>query len=45
VIGANAIFIGAVAETVRGYLIAGPAYYRAFENVLEGKRPETRVEL
>jgi 7-cyano-7-deazaguanine synthase len=46
VIGANAIFIGAVAEDSSGYPDCWPEYYRAFENVIrEGTRPETRIEI
>src|ERR1700751_1362132 len=46
VIGANAIFIGAVAEDSSGYPDCRPADYRAFENVIrEGTRPETRIEI
>jgi 7-cyano-7-deazaguanine synthase len=46
VIGANAIFIGAVAEDSSGYPDCRPEYYRAFENVIrEGTRPETRIEI
>src|SRR6202040_1121463 len=40
VIGANAIFIGAVAEDSSGYPDCRPEYYRAFENLIrEGTRP------
>ena len=46
VIGANAIFVGAVAEDSSGYPDCRPEYYRAFENVIrEGTRPETRIEI
>lgn len=46
VIGATAIFIGAVAEDSSGYPDCRPAYYRAFEQVIrEGTRPETRIEI
>jgi len=46
VIGANAIFIGAVAEDSSGYPDCRPEYYRAFENLIrEGTRPETRIEI
>ena len=46
VVGANAIFIGAVAEDSSGYPDCRPEYYRAFENVIrEGTRPETRIEI
>jgi 7-cyano-7-deazaguanine synthase len=46
VIGAKAIFIGAVAEDSSGYPDCRPAYYRAFENLIrEGTRPETQIEI
>jgi len=46
VIGANAIFIGAVAEDSSGYPDCRPEYYRAFENLIRvGTRPETRIEI
>lgn len=46
VIGANAIFIGAVAEDSSGYPDCRPEYYRAFERLIrEGTRPETRIEI
>jgi 7-cyano-7-deazaguanine synthase len=46
VIGANAIFIGAVAEDSSGYPDCRPEYYRALENVVrEGTRPETRIDI
>jgi len=46
VIGANSIFIGAVAEDSSGYPDCRPEYYRAFENLIrEGMRPETRIEI
>ncbi|HTW24612.1 MAG TPA: 7-cyano-7-deazaguanine synthase QueC [Candidatus Baltobacteraceae bacterium] len=46
VIGATAIFIGAVAEDSSGYPDCRPEYYRAFQAVIrEGTRPETRIEL
>lgn len=46
VIGAKAIFIGAVEEDSSGYPDCRPAYYRAFEQVIrEGTRPETRIEI
>jgi 7-cyano-7-deazaguanine synthase len=46
VIGANAIFIGAVADDSSGYPDCRPEYYRAFENLIrEGTRPETRIEI
>ncbi len=46
VIGANAIFIGAVAEDSSGYPDCRPECYRAFQNVIrEGTRPETQIEI
>jgi 7-cyano-7-deazaguanine synthase len=46
VIGATAIFIGAVAEDGSGYPDCRPEYYRAFGNLIrEGTRPETRIEI
>ena len=46
VIGATAVFIGAVAEDSSGYPDCRPEYYRVFnELVREGTRPETRIEI
>ncbi len=46
VIGATAIFIGAVAEDSSGYPDCRPEYYRAFEQVVrEGTRPETKIRI
>jgi 7-cyano-7-deazaguanine synthase len=46
VIGANAIFIGAVAEDSSGYPDCRPEYYRVFQELIRvGTRPETRIEL
>jgi 7-cyano-7-deazaguanine synthase len=46
VIGASAIFIGAVAEDSSGYPDCRPAYYRVFQQlVCEGTRPETQIEI
>jgi len=46
VIGASAIYIGAVAEDSSGYPDCRPEYYRAFQNVIrEGTRPETKIEI
>ncbi|MGD0544414.1 MAG: 7-cyano-7-deazaguanine synthase QueC [Candidatus Acidiferrales bacterium] len=46
VIGATAIFIGAVAEDSSGYPDCRPGYYRAFaELVRQGTRPETHIEI
>jgi 7-cyano-7-deazaguanine synthase len=46
VIGATAIFIGAVEEDSSGYPDCRPQYYRAFEEVVrQGTRPETHIEI
>jgi 7-cyano-7-deazaguanine synthase len=46
VIGANAVFIGAVAEDSSGYPDCRPEYYRAFQQVVrEGTKPETHIEI
>ncbi len=46
VIGARKIFIGAVEQDSSGYPDCRPAYYRAFEGVIEaGTRPETEIEI
>ena len=46
VIGASAVFVGAVAEDSSGYPDCRPEYYRAFAEVIrEGTRPETRIEI
>src|SRR6202162_1345335 len=46
VIGANAIFIGAVAQDSSGYPDCRPEYYRAFAQLVrQGTRPETRIEI
>lgn len=46
VIGASAIYIGAVAEDSSGYPDCRPEYYRAFEALIrQGTRPETRIEI
>jgi 7-cyano-7-deazaguanine synthase len=46
VIGANAVFIGAVAEDSSGYPDCRPEYYRAFQHVVrEGTKPETNIEI
>src|SRR5467141_2997904 len=46
VIGAGAVFIGAVAEDSSGYPDCRPEYYRVFQqSVREGTRPETRIEI
>jgi 7-cyano-7-deazaguanine synthase len=44
VIGAKAIFVGAVAQDSSGYPDCRPEYYRAFEEVIRvGTRPETQI--
>lgn len=46
VIGANSVFIGAVAEDSSGYPDCRPEYYRAFEQLAEvGTRPETHIAI
>ncbi len=46
VIGATAIFIGAVAEDSSGYPDCRPEYYRVFNELAQvGTRPETRIEI
>ena len=46
VIGANAIFIGAVEEDSSGYPDCRPQYYHAFAEVVrQGTRPETRIDI
>src|SRR5579863_6378521 len=46
VIGATAIFIGAVSEDSSGYPDCRPEYYRAFAELIRaGTRPETRIEI
>jgi 7-cyano-7-deazaguanine synthase len=45
-IGANAVFIGAVAEDSSGYPDCRPEYYRVFQELVKvGTRPETRIEI
>ncbi len=45
-IGANAVFIGAVAEDSSGYPDCRPEYYRVFQELVKvGTRPETRIEV
>jgi len=45
-IGADAIFVGAVAEDSSGYPDCRPEYYRAFEELIrQGTRPQTRIEI
>lgn len=46
VIGATAVFVGAVEEDSSGYPDCRPGYYRAFEQVIrEGTKPETRIKI
>ena len=46
VIGARAVFIGAVAEDSSGYPDCRPEYYRVFQELVRaGTRPETRIEI
>jgi 7-cyano-7-deazaguanine synthase len=46
VIGASAIFVGAVAEDSSGYPDCRPEYYRVFEELARvGTRPETNIEI
>src|SRR5580692_7032554 len=46
VIGASAVFIGAVAEDSSGYPDCRPEYYRAFEELVRlGTRPETHIAM
>ena len=46
VIGANAIYIGAVAEDSSGYPDCRPEFYDAFQTVLDvGTKPETQITI
>src|SRR6478672_725568 len=46
VIGAGAIYIGAVAEDSSGYPDCRPEFYDAFQNVIDtGTKPETRITI
>jgi len=46
VIGATAVFIGAVEEDSSGYPDCRQEYYRVFQQLVrEGTRPETRIEI
>jgi 7-cyano-7-deazaguanine synthase len=46
VIGANAVFIGAVAEDSSGYPDCRAEYYRVFQELVRaGTRPETQIEI
>ena len=46
VIGANAIYIGAVAEDSSGYPDCRPEFYAAFQRVIDtGTKPQTNIEI
>ena len=46
VIGADSIYIGAVAEDSSGYPDCRPEYYRVFQELIRvGTRPETEIEI
>lgn len=46
IIGANAIYIGAVAEDSSGYPDCRPEFYRAFQSVIDsGTKPDTHIEI
>jgi 7-cyano-7-deazaguanine synthase len=46
VIGATAVFIGAVAEDSSGYPDCRPEYYRVFQQLVRaGTRPQTQIEI
>jgi 7-cyano-7-deazaguanine synthase len=46
VIGANRIYIGAVAEDSSGYPDCRPEFYEAFQRAIDiGTKPETRIEI
>lgn len=46
VIGANAIYIGAVAEDSSGYPDCRPEFYQAFQQTINtGTKPETNIEI
>ena len=45
-IGAEAVYIGAVAEDSSGYPDCRPEYYKVFQDLIRvGTRPETRIEM
>ncbi|MBI3484075.1 MAG: 7-cyano-7-deazaguanine synthase, partial [Acidobacteria bacterium] len=46
VLGASAVYIGAVAEDSSGYPDCRPEYYRVFQELVRaGTRPETKIEI
>jgi 7-cyano-7-deazaguanine synthase len=46
VLGAEAVFVGAVEEDSSGYPDCRPEFYRAYQRVVElGTRPETRIRI
>jgi 7-cyano-7-deazaguanine synthase len=46
VLGANAIYIGAVAEDSSGYPDCRPEFYEAFQRTVDaGTKPDTRIEI
>jgi len=46
VLGAEAVFVGAVAEDSSGYPDCRPEFYRAYQAVVDlGTRPETRIRI
>jgi 7-cyano-7-deazaguanine synthase len=46
VLGANSIYIGAVAEDSSGYPDCRPAYYKVFQELIRvGTRPETQIAI
>ena len=46
VLGAEALFVGAVAEDSSGYPDCRPEFYRAYQEVVDlGTRPETRIRI